>query len=82
MEIAGVIILTVPTQTMYVLDHLNEMEGVTTYGVYKTNHIVGVFEGKTPGDLEKISNRITDLIPGVLGVFPAYVNSDEGVESI
>jgi nitrate reductase NapAB chaperone NapD len=80
MVIAGVVILADTQRITQVLNQLNEVDSVTTYGVYKDNHIVAVFEGDTPEHLENISDRITNNIPGVLGVFPAYVRSDEEIE--
>lgn len=79
MEIAGVVILTDTRKTMQVLNDLNGMDRVTTYGVHKGNHIVAVFEGDSPEHLEEISNRITNNVQGVLGIFPAYVQSDEEI---
>ncbi len=82
MEIAGVIVLTVLEKANPVMEALNQMASVTTYGVYKENHIVAVFEGETPEQLENISNTIMETVPGVLGIYPAYVNSEGAVDSV
>ncbi len=45
MPIAGVTIITDKSKTANVLNQLNKVENVTTYGVHKDNNIVAVFEG-------------------------------------
>ena len=74
MPIAGVILLIKPEKSDNILKKLKIIDGVTTYGVHKENNIVAVFETNTPRELENLSRRISDEIPGVLGIFPSYVN--------
>ncbi len=74
MPIAGVVIYTQPQKSMEVLEQLKQIDNVTTYGVHKGNNIIAVFEGKTSRELEQLSDRISREVPGVLGIFPAYVN--------
>ncbi len=77
MPIAGVVVLTVPEKTNDILLQLNKIKNVTTYGVHKENFIVAVFEGETPNELEEMSDKIIKTIPGVLGIYPAYVNFED-----
>ncbi|MBC8174736.1 MAG: chaperone NapD [Candidatus Marinimicrobia bacterium] len=77
MPIAGVVVLTVPEKTNEILLQLNKIKNVTTYGVHKENFVVAVFEGETPNELEGMSDRIIKTIPGVLGIYPAYVNFED-----
>ncbi len=74
MPIAGVVIYTQPQKSMEVLDQLKKIENVTTYGVHKGNSIIAVFEANTSRELEQLSDRISMEIPGILGIYPAYVN--------
>jgi len=77
MPIAGVVILTQEDKTLQVLNELQKVENVTTYGVHKDNNIIAVFEGKTPKDLERLNDKIVKEISGILGVYPAYVNYED-----
>ncbi len=43
MPIAGVVIITDKKKTANVLNRLNTIENVTTYGVHKDNNIIAVF---------------------------------------
>ena len=78
MPIAGVIITTAQEEVENVLIKLKEFENVSTYGIHKENNIVAVFEGDTINELEDINNEIVKEVKGVLGVFPAYVNYEDG----
>jgi len=81
MPIAGVVIITDKQKTAHVLNKLNNIENVTTYGVHKDNNIVAVFEGDTTSQLEKMNDDIIKRIDGIQGIFPAYVNfEDESAE--
>jgi len=81
MPIAGVVIITDKQKTAHVLNKLNNIENVTTYGVHKDNNIVAVFEGDTTSQLEKMNDDIINRIDGIQGIFPAYVNfEDESAE--
>lgn len=77
MPIAGVIIVSAPEKAMQVLDRLNTIPNVTTYGVHKDDNIVAVLEGDSPKDLELLSDKIQQEITGVMGIFPAYVNYED-----
>ncbi len=77
MPIAGVVIVTAPEKSMKVLDQLKTIENVTTYGIHKDNNIVAVFEGDSPKALEELNKKILNEIPGVMGIFPAYVNYED-----
>jgi len=77
MPIAGVVIVTMQEKSLQVLDQINEIENVTSYGIHKDNNIIAVFEGDTPKDLELISKKIESDVPGVLGIFPSYVNYED-----
>ena len=55
MPIAGVVIITDKKKTSHVLNKLNNIENVTTYGVNQDNNIVAVFEGDSPSQLEKMN---------------------------
>jgi len=77
MPIAGVVIVTTQEKSMQVLDQINEIENVTSYGIHKDNNIIAVFEGDTPKDLELISKKIESDVPGVLGIFPSYVSYED-----
>ncbi|HFE63331.1 MAG TPA: hypothetical protein ENK14_02805 [Caldithrix sp.] len=79
MPIAGVIVVTAPDKTQEILEQMNAFENVTTYGVYKGNHIVAVFEADSSKGLEKLSDNLTDRIPGILGIYPSYVNFEDEV---
>ena len=80
MPIAGVIILTTEERSMQVLDQLAKIDHITTYGIHKDNNIVAVFEGDSPKELEELSKKIIKEVPGILGVYPAYVNYETGEE--
>ena len=77
MPIAGVVILTRSENTSQVLNRLQNIENVTTYGVHKDNNIIAVFEGHTPKELEKINDKLINEVPGILGIYPAYVNYED-----
>ncbi len=77
MPIAGVIIVTAPEKSMQVLDQLEPIQNVTTYGVHKDNNIVAVLEGDSPKDLEILSKKIQEEVSEVMGIFPAYVNFED-----
>jgi len=77
MPIAGVVIITDKQKTAHVLNKLNNIEKVTTYGVHKDNNIVAVFEGDSPSELEKMNAKIIKQIDGIHGIFPAYVNFED-----
>jgi len=77
MPIAGVVILTDASKTMDVLEQLNHRKDITTYGVHKDIYIVAVFETDSLSRLEQMSRQITDEIPVILSVYPAYVHFGE-----
>ncbi len=77
MPIAGVVILTRKEEASQVLNRLQNMENVTTYGVHKENNIIAVLEGRTPKELERINDKLVKEIPGILGIYPAYVNYED-----
>ena len=77
MPIAGVLVLTQPKLSEYVLVELNKMDKVTTYGIHKENYIIAVLEGNSITELEDITNSITNKISGVIGVYPSYVNYEK-----
>lgn len=77
MPIAGVVITTTKEKSMQVLDQLNTIKEITTYGVHKDNNIVAVLEGTSPNDLEHLTKKIQEDVPGVVGIYPAYVNYEE-----
>ncbi len=79
MPIAGVIIITDKSKTANVLNQLNKVENVTTYGVHKDNNIVAVFEGDSPSQLEKMNDEIVKKIDGIFGIYPAYVNFEDEI---
>ncbi len=81
MPIAGVVIIINPARTEDVLNKLDMIPGITTYGVHKENHIIAVFEGDTSKSLEKLSKRVQEEIPGILGVYPTYVNFEDELEN-
>ena len=80
MPIAGVVIITDKKKTMNVLNELNTIDNVTTYGVHKDINIIAVFEGNSPSDLEKMNDEITNKIDGIYGIYPAYVNFEDVIE--
>ena len=77
MPIAGVVIVTAEDKSMNVLEQLSAINHVTTYGIHKDNNIIAVFEGDTPKELELLSEKLINDIPGIMGVFPAYVNYED-----
>jgi len=77
MPIAGVVILAEPEKTDEVLTRLNDTPNITTYGVHKENHIIAVFEAESSKGLEEISQQISRDIPGIQGIFPAYVSFED-----
>ncbi len=81
MPIAGVVIIVDQKKTASVLNQLNSLDNVTTYGVHKDNNIIAVFEGDSPSDLEKMNDEISKNIPGIFGIYPAYVNFEEDMEN-
>jgi len=74
MLISGVVVVTKTDKTSEVLNALQDMRNVTTYGIHKDYHIVAVLEGNTARELEDLTEEIKGSIPGVLGVYPTYVN--------
>lgn len=74
MPIAGVVLVVDPKQAMEALKQLDAMDKVTTYGIHKEINIVAVFEGESSRELEKLSETILKSVPGVQGIYPAYVN--------
>ena len=81
MLIGGVAILTQPDKTESILDTLQEIQGITTYGIHKEYHIVTVLESDSLKGLEELTDQIGKNIPGVLGVYPAYVNFEDESEN-
>ncbi len=81
MPIAGVVIYTKNELTQDVLNKLDAMEQVTTYGVHKGNIIIAVFEGETSKELEQLTDNISKNVQGILGIYPAYVNFELDEES-
>jgi nitrate reductase NapAB chaperone NapD len=79
MPIAGVIVLTETDASQKVLMALNQEENVTTYGVHRKGHIVAVIETGTSREMEKYTQELIDRIPGILGIFPAYVNYENEI---
>ncbi len=79
MPIAGVVVVTLPEKTSEVLQALKRLSQVTTYGVHKDNNIIAVLESESTSGLERLSNRISRSIEGVIGVFPAYINFEDEV---
>jgi nitrate reductase NapAB chaperone NapD len=79
MPIAGVVILTSKTMTDDILESLQEFNDITTYGIHKDIYIVAVLESENAEGLEKLSKDIEKKIPGILGVYPAYVNFEDQV---
>ncbi len=79
MPISGVVILTKADKTKQVLGALEKQQDVTTYGVHKDYYIVAVFEADTSGQLEAMSRDIQTNIPGVIGIYPAYVNFENEI---
>ncbi|GAB4377341.1 MAG: hypothetical protein Kow0042_24930 [Calditrichia bacterium] len=77
MPITGVIILTMPDKANQVLACLQGYENITTYGIYKTNNIVAVMEGRSAEELERYSDQLREQIPGIIGIYPTYVNFEE-----
>jgi nitrate reductase NapAB chaperone NapD len=77
MPIAGVVIITDKKKTAHVLNKLNSIENITTYGVHKDNNIIAVFEGETPTQLEKLNDEILNSVEGIYGIYPAYVNFED-----
>ncbi|MBD3223559.1 MAG: hypothetical protein GF313_02450 [Caldithrix sp.] len=79
MPISGVVIMTQPEKTENVLALLNQKDDVTTYGVHKDYHIIAVLEADSSRRLEEMTKEIQQEMPGVLGIFPAYVNFENEV---
>lgn len=77
MPIAGVIIFTVPEQVDRVLSDLQEVKHVTTYGIHKDNNIVAVLETASASELKELSGTIKDKIPGIIDIYPSYVNYED-----
>lgn len=77
MPIAGVVVVTKKTESLKVLDQMEKLDNVTTYGIHKDNNIVAVFEAESPKGLENMSKEIQNTVPGVLGIYPTYVNYEE-----
>ena len=76
MPISGVVILTNPSQTQNVLEELQNIDNITTYGVHKDYNIVAVFEADSPKGLEELAEKV-QTIDGVAVVNPPYVNFEE-----
>lgn len=77
MPIAGVTILTERKKTMDVLNQLQSIRNLTTYGIHKENYIVAVLEADKSSDLEQMTEKLKEEIPGVLGIYPAYINFED-----
>ena len=82
MPIAGVVVLTKAEEAMNVLEALKKFDNVTTYGVHKENNIIAVLEAEETKSLEKISQKISSEISGILGIYPAYVNFEDEMNPI
>ncbi|MFZ0389199.1 MAG: chaperone NapD, partial [Calditrichia bacterium] len=82
MPIAGVVILAHPAAAPLILEQLQALPQVTTYGVHKENNIVAVLEADDAAGLERLSKNISSRIPGILGVFPSYVDFEEDQKSV
>ena len=80
MPISGVVIITKKDKTKDVLAALKKKDNVTTYGVQKDFHIITVFEADTTRGLKNIADDIQDTIPGILGIYPSYVNFEDEVD--
>ena len=81
MPIAGVTILTEPGKTMDVLNELQALDNLTTYGIHKDIYIIAVLEGNSSSDLEKMTGEIQKNTAGILGIYPAYINFEDEIES-
>jgi nitrate reductase NapAB chaperone NapD len=77
MPVAGVTVLTEREKARDVLNKLQSMENLTTYGIHKEIYIIAVLEGESDSDLEKMSMKIQKEIPGVLGIYPAQINFED-----
>ncbi len=82
MAIAGVVIVTQRDKAMQVLEKLNEMPQITTYGVHNDVDIVAVMEADSARSLEKLSTDIQEKIDGILGFYPAYVTYEDELEDL
>jgi nitrate reductase NapAB chaperone NapD len=82
MLISGVVILTEQDKTEVVLEKLQKIDHVTTYGIHKEFYIVAVLESETSKGLETLSDKINDSIDGVVGIYPAYINFESDVKEI
>ncbi len=81
MPISGVVILTQNEKTQPVLTALQKMDDVTTYGIHKGHYIIAVLEAENSKNLEALTRDIQENIEGVLGIYPAYVNFENELES-
>ncbi len=82
MAIAGVVIVTQREKTMRVLEKLNTTANVTTYGVHNDIQIVAVLESDSSKGLEKLSVELQEKIDGILGLYPAYVTTEDEMENL
>lgn len=82
MAIAGVVIVTQPDKTMRVLEKLNVMANVTTYGVHNDVQIIAVFEADSSKSLEEMSMEIQENIEGIMALYPAYVTTEDELENL
>jgi len=80
MPIAGVVILTQPGKSQSVLKQLKDLSGVTTYGIHKENYIITVMEGDSLEDVKSKSEQMMSSIPGIIGVYPSYINVEDQVD--
>lgn len=77
MLITGIIVKTLPDKAEQTMQQLQAYPQVTTYGVYRGDNIVAVVEAEAAVELETLSRQIVEECDDALGVYPAYLTSDE-----
>lgn len=77
MLIASMIVKVDPAMADRVKSELDEISGVTTYGIHKENNIIAVAEVQEVDELERLSKMILADCEGVLAVLPTFLGSDQ-----
>ncbi len=79
MAITGLLVHSVIEDAQDVEKSINELEGMTTYGIHQDQYVVVVVEA--PSDrIERVVGQIDD-IEGVLSVYTTYLTIEDEIDT-
>jgi nitrate reductase NapD len=80
MAIASMIVQPSPASVFLVKEELASLGGVTVHSVTEKQEVIVLVEADSLASIERIARDI-QAIPGVFGVFPTYITTEDGDES-